>query len=125
MAFAAVAIRVLIVEPHDDTRELYRLWMSSLGWQVVTASDGASATVALGAGDPAVVVSEMRLPDRGVEALLAAAATGGVPVIGLTTAPSNHRRASDARVSVLLMKPCLPDEVVAAIRAVLPPSSGI
>ncbi len=125
MAFTAAAIRVLLVEPHDDTRDLYRLWMARLGWEVLAATDGASAICILGAAPPDIVVTEMRLPDRGEAALLAAAAAAGVPVIGLTTAPRNQRLPfSPALAALVLSKPCSPDEIVTGISALLGSSLG-
>ena len=57
MTFTPAAIRVLLVEPHADSRELYVLGLTMAGFEVFAAEDGASATVAFAAHMPAVVVS--------------------------------------------------------------------
>ena len=62
MNVIAAPIRVLLVEPHADTRELYHLGPTAAGFDVRTADDAASATVAFASHVPTVVVSEVRLP---------------------------------------------------------------
>ena len=121
MAYAAAAVRVLFVEPDADTRDLYALWLSGLGWHVTTAADGAGAAAALLSDRPDVLVCELRLPDRAVAPLLALAHAAGVPVIALTTAPANqHEQVAQSSLAALLMKPIEPDAVVAAIVMLAP-----
>ena len=122
------AVRVLLVEPHDDTRELYDRALTSVGWEVVTAPDGPSANSTFSIYNPTVVVSETRLPDGEEMALLSAFADAGVPVIALTTAPADqHGVFSGVRLSAVIMKPCLPDELVRTVRKVvgLAPDDGV
>ena len=107
-------IRVLLVEPHADTRELYHLGLTAAGFDVRTADDAASATVAFASHAPTIVVSEMRLPGR--SDLLARAGVAGVAVIALTTNPLDHHAVLGPAVVAVLIKPCLPDEIAAAIR---------
>ena len=57
-------IRVLLVEPHADTRELYDLGLTAAGFDVRTADDTSSATLAFASHAPTIVVTETRLPDR-------------------------------------------------------------
>jgi two-component system KDP operon response regulator KdpE len=118
--FSAAPLRVLLVEPHTDTRDLYVLGLITQGFDVVTAHDGASAATAFATHSPTIVVSETRLPDGDEVALLSGFADAGVPVIGLTTAPrSLYYRFRHARLARLLAKPCGADELTAAIHAVL------
>ena len=119
MTFTPAAIRVLLVEPHADSRELYVLGLTVAGFDVFAAEDGASAAVAFAAHMPAIVVSETRLPDMSAADLLAQFSDAGVPVIALTTDPLFRRQARSARLSTVLLKPCFPDQVAAAIRMVL------
>ena len=119
MSCTAAAIRVLLVEPDADSRELYALGLASLGWDVVTAMDGAAASLAFATQRPTVVVSETWLPDGGEVARLRAFADAGVPVVALTTAPAyQHGRFDGMRLSAIVMKPCLPDELAWTIRRV-------
>jgi len=119
MTFTPAAIRVLLVEPHADSRELYVLGLTAAGFQVFAAEDGASATVAFAAHAPAIVVSETRLPDVSDAELLTRFWDAGVPVIALTTDPLSQRHAGSARLSAVLLKPCFPDQVAASIRMAL------
>ena len=117
MNVLAAPVRVLLVEPHPDTRELYRIGLTSAGFDVRTAPDASSASVAFADYAPAVVVSEMRLPGR--SDLLSRVAAAGVAVIALTTDPLDHHAGLGPAVAAVLMKPCLPTEVAAAIREAL------
>ena len=110
-------IRVLLVEPHADTRELYHLGLTAAGFDVRTADDAASASVALVSHAPTIVVSAMRL--AGWSDLLTGFAAAGVPVIALTTDALDHQAVIGPAVAAVLMKPCLPDEVATAIRQAL------
>src|SRR5918999_3868700 len=83
MNTVAAPVRVLLVEPHDDNRELYHLGLTAAGFQVWAANDTTSATDAFAAHAPTVVVCEMRL--LGGTDLLRRFAAAGVPVIALTT----------------------------------------
>jgi DNA-binding response OmpR family regulator len=114
MNVPAAPIRVLLVEPHADTRELYHLGLTAAGFDVRTAADAASATVAFTSHAPTVVVTETQLPDR--SDLLTRFAAAGVPVIALTTSPLDHHAFRAAGAFAVLMKPCFPQEIAAAIR---------
>ena len=95
MNVIAAPIRVLLVEPHADTRELYHLGLTAAGFDVRTADDAASATVAFVSHAPTVVVTEMRRPDW--SDLLTGFAAAGVPVIALTTSPLRSSRLPRSR----------------------------
>jgi DNA-binding response OmpR family regulator len=114
----AAPTRVLLVEPHADTRELYDWGLSAAGFDVHSAADGTSATAAMGTHTPAIVVTETRLAN--LDALLTRCLDSKVPVIALTTNPfSQHYALAAVGIACVLMKPCLPDEVANTIRAVL------
>jgi DNA-binding response OmpR family regulator len=118
MNLPAAPIRVLLVEPHADTRELYDVGLTAAGFEVVTVADMASAMIAFTMHRPTIVVSETRLPDG--SDMLTNLARVGVPVIALTTEPLWERRAFRAAgLTAVLLKPCLPDEVATAIRGAL------
>jgi DNA-binding response OmpR family regulator len=114
----AAPIRVLLVEPHADTRELYDCGLTAAGFDVQTADDSTSATVALTAYRPTIVVSEIRLLN--LRALLTRCSDARVPVIALTTDPIFQPDVFGAvGIASVLLKPCLPDEIAAAIRQAL------
>ena len=116
----AAAIRVLLVEPHADTLELYSFELTGMGWQVIPVTDGGSAARAFASNPPDVVVSAAHLPGEDALALMRAFGEAGVPVIALTTVPpAQHHIYSELRLAALLAKPCLPERLAQAIRHTL------
>ena len=83
-------VRVLVVEDHDDTRELVQAALEELGASVETAASGAEALEAFRAGPPHVVVADIGLPEEDGYALMqrirafAEADGGAVPAVALT-----------------------------------------
>jgi CheY-like chemotaxis protein len=113
-------IRVLLVEPHADTRELYVLGLTEAGYELVNDDDAASATIAFASHAPTIVVSETRLPGQDAADLSAQFSDAGVPVIAFTTAALyQHPASRKVSIVAVLLKPCLPDEVATAIRQAL------
>ena len=55
-------LRVLIIEDHDDTRELYTWCMAAAGWHVEAAADGGEALLLAPTFDPDVIVIDLHLP---------------------------------------------------------------
>src|SRR5215217_7621340 len=53
---------VLIVDDHQDTREMYAYALLADGYEVIQAENGADAIVAATGLLPDVVVSDMRMP---------------------------------------------------------------
>ena len=114
----AAPTRVLLVEPHADTRELYDWGLTAAGFAVQAADDGMSAIAAMAISSPALVVSETRVP--GFDVLLRRCAAAGVPVVALTTNPfSSPETTAVADLAAVLLKPCLPDELTRVVRGVL------
>jgi DNA-binding response OmpR family regulator len=119
MTHTAAVIRVLLVEPHRDTRELYARALIAVGWDVFAAADGISACDALRTLRPSIVVTETWLPEVDAVELLSASADAGIPVIALTTTGSEHDSTPGGMpFAAVLLKPCLPDELVRVVRQV-------
>src|ERR1051325_5623028 len=53
---------VLLVDSHDDTRELYATALQSLGFEIATVGDGAEAYAHARQMHPDVIVTEVWLP---------------------------------------------------------------
>jgi DNA-binding response OmpR family regulator len=113
----AAPIRVLLVEPHDDSRDLYELGLRAHGFDVFAVADAAAAMRACAHHPPTIVVSETRV--RGWSDLLTSMVEKGMPIIALTTDPLFYHQSFRAGPRAVLLKPCFPDEVVAAIRGTL------
>jgi len=115
---------VLIVDDNEDTRRMYAEMLSTCGFRVRLARDGAEAIAA--AGDlPSVIVMDLAMPGlNGWEAtrrLKTTEATKEIPIIVLTGHGLDHYRevAVAAGCDEFLSKPCSVDDLVAAIRRTL------
>ena len=79
-----------------------------------------AATVAVATEPPAIVVTATRSAGPSTVTLLRRCAEAGVPVIALTTAPlAEHEALRAAGARVVLLKPCLPDQLAVAISGAL------
>ena len=79
--------RILIVDDDITFALMLRTWLAKRGFEVETAGSAAAARTALGKGDYALVLSDMRLPDEDGIALLQWMAGEGIaaPVIVMTS----------------------------------------
>lgn len=112
---------VLLVEDHSDTLEMYREWLLYSGFRVVcstSADDGLRQAREL---RPDVIATELALTCRDgcwlCEALRRHPATRAIPVIAITSWASEEYRAR-ARAfgcTAMLLKPAMPDAIVAEI----------
>jgi CheY-like chemotaxis protein len=114
---------VLLVESHDDSRDMYADYLRHCGFTVRTADTTDEGLIR--ASDADVIVTEIRVHGSfdGVELvsrLRDAARTRQTPIIVLTScafAP-DQQRAQAAGCNLFLPKPCLPERLVSEIRAV-------
>ncbi len=117
---------VLIVDDHLDTRELYSQALALHGYETVEASDGFEAWDKANAVLPDVIVTDVGLPRMdGIELtrmLKANGPTSRIPVIALTGfGPSAiSERGGTATFAKLLVKPCAPEVLIAALCALSP-----
>jgi CheY-like chemotaxis protein len=115
---------VLLADDNDDTRAMYGVLLSSNGFRVQLAADGAAALSAAGE-QPDVIVMDLAMPGlNGWEAtrrLKTDEATRHIPIIVLTAHALDHYRdvAVAAGCDAFLSKPCAIEDLVAAIRRTL------
>jgi len=120
---------VLIVEDQDDLRRLYARHLSTSGFHVIEAANGAEAIERASSGNPDVVLMDLSLPVMdGWEAtrkLKADARTSHIPVVALTAhdGAGELERATSAGCNWFVPKPCSPDALITEVRRVL--SGGI
>ena len=117
------SIRVLIINAYDE-REMYAEAFRNRGLDVTTAATAAEGLASVTRRPPDVVVQGMAFGDgNGIDLARALtdrlSATGGALIVisGFTDAPtlaSIRLTGCDA----VLLKPCLPDELLRTIRAV-------
>ena len=115
---------VLLVQPERDDREMYAEFFGRQGWRVIPVSAAHDALRVAPIAD--VIITGILLPGRmdGVEfiaQLKAAERTKRIPVVVLTTCAwdAERERAENAGCAAFLAKPCVPPDLVRAVRRVL------
>jgi CheY-like chemotaxis protein len=117
---------ILIVDDFRDGREMYIKFLRFHGFRVIEASDGQSALNIAGDALPDLVVLDLGLPGLDgweiARRLKTDSWTKGIPVIALTghVFADSQQRARAAGCDAFLTKPCLPDDLLAKIRELLP-----
>jgi two-component system cell cycle response regulator DivK len=115
-------MRVLLVEDHDDSRELFVTFLSSHGFMVETAVTGLQAIDKATASPPDVIVLDLELP--GMDGWAAArrlredTSTKHVPIIAVSghAFPRHEARAEDAGCDAFIAKPFLPTQLLELIQ---------
>ena len=117
------AVRALIVDPHDDTRELYREALEGDGLMVTHAATLGEGLHIVVTEHPAVVSTELRFEDGdGLEFcrhLRASADTSHIPIV-IVTAETRPARLADAReiANAVFIKPCPPEAYATVMRKI-------
>ncbi len=119
------ATLVVIVEDDLDTLDLYSLSLRAAGYDVRPARTGGDALELMRQVRPKIVVTDLTLPDlAGVPLCLAITEAGRTELEALIVVSGSadqdllsRVRAAGARE--VLVKPCLPTELEAAIRRAL------
>ncbi len=116
---------VLFVQPERDDREMYAEFFRHQGWRAIAVSAADDALRVAPTAD--VIITGILLPGQmdGVEfiaQLKSDERTTSIPVIVLTTCAWNaeRERAENAGCDLFLVKPCLPADLLSAVRRVLP-----
>jgi DNA-binding response OmpR family regulator len=115
----------LIVDRDPDTRHLYAEYLRQSAYEIEEAEDGREALAKAIMRPPDVIVTETRLP--GIDGyslcrlLREDAATHHVTIVVVTgdAFAADTNRAMAAGADVVLVKPCLPENLVATIRRLL------
>ena len=117
---------VLLVEDDPDGRLAYTEWLADAGFRVIAAHNGLQALERAFDHRPDVVVTDLNIPGiDGYELtrrLKQDPRTSDVPVLAVTgyaAFAADPGRARRAGCDAVLPKPCSPDELEAAIRALI------
>jgi two-component system, cell cycle response regulator DivK len=116
---------VLVADDDQDTRELYRACFDTSGYQTAEAGTGSQAIVSAVEIVPDVLLSDYLLPDLdGVTVagrLKDDPRTSGIRILMVTAYgnPDLDRRAADAGIERVLLKPCLPQAVLREVSRVI------
>jgi CheY-like chemotaxis protein len=112
---------LLIVDPHQDTREMYAEFFRHSGFDVVTVDNADAALAHAPKVDLVVTGILLRGETDGVQLvrrLRDGAPTANLPIIVLTACalPPQREIAEEAGCDAFLAKPCLPDVLLREVR---------
>ena len=116
---------VLIVDDFDDARDIYEQYLTFKGYRVLTAASGAEAIAVARAERPSVILMDLRMMAMtGTEAMKVLRldpAFSQVPIVAFTAHALDEEKtiALAAGFDGVIPKPCLPDELMAAIDRLL------
>lgn len=116
---------ILLVEDHEDNRNIYRTILEHFGFDVLVASDGAQGIRLAGEGCPDLILLDIDIPVfDGLEVarqLKASTGTARIPIVALTaySQPEDRERAQQAGFDGYLAKPVSPRTVLAEVRRFL------
>ncbi|MEO6213889.1 MAG: response regulator [Vicinamibacterales bacterium] len=122
----------MLVEDHTDTRQMYVEFLRA-HYEVTEACDGIAALESVRAHLPDVIVTDLALPRMDgfelVARIRAEERTAKLPVIALSgySGPEHQARVQAAGTTLVLLKPCMPDALLEALKQVLverPPTSS-
>jgi two-component system cell cycle response regulator DivK len=121
--------RILVIEDHEDNRQILRDLLNSAGFDMIEAEDGAAGVAAAVAHRPDLILMDIQLPIMdGYEAtrrIKADANLSATPIIVITSyaLSGDEAKASAAGCDAYVTKPYSPRELLARIRAFLPAAS--
>ena len=113
---------VLIVDDHEDTRQMSLLVLKSQGFRAFAAKGGDAAFVRACEEQPDVIVTDLAMPDGDgwqlIEKLATDPRTKEIPVVMLTACATEsvRWRAQSERLAAFFFKPCAPDLLAAELR---------
>jgi CheY-like chemotaxis protein len=119
------AARVLIVEDFADSRDMYVEFLTANGFDVSAAEDGLAALESIQGSQPDLVVLDVALPKLDglsvLRRLRADLRFVSLPVLTLSASlgADYQRIALAAGATEALEKPCLPEELLAAVQKAL------
>jgi DNA-binding response OmpR family regulator len=114
--------RILVVDDEANIVELVSLYLEREGFQVESASDGASAYEQIRENEPSLVVLDIMLPEMdGFEVCRKTRARSEVPIIMLTARDEDFDKIVGLELGAddYLTKPFNPRELVARVKAIL------
>jgi len=121
------AARILIVDDELSLRRLMRLYLTKAGFTVAEASTGPEALAAFRRGNVDLAIVDVMLPEvDGFEVVRQARRSSSIPIILLTARGEEASRVAGLELGAddYVVKPFLPHEVVARVRAQLRRARG-
>lgn len=116
---------ILLAEDFEDARELYRDYLEFSGFAVQTANNGQEAIDQALLLQPDIILMDASMPVldgwQATRELKRNPATKHIPILALTAHAFDdaRREAKNVGCDGFVTKPCLPDDLVIKVRAVL------
>ena len=116
---------VLVVDDHEDTRQMSLLVLKSQGFTAVAADGGDVGFVDACERRPDVIVTDLAMPDGDgwelMQRLSADPRTKDIPVVMLTACATEtvRQRARAEGVAAFFFKPCAPDVLADELRRLI------
>jgi CheY-like chemotaxis protein len=121
MAWAGLVASVLVVEDHEDLRDMLAVLLETEGFEVLTAQNGAEALEQLRDRHPSLILLDLMMPvmagDEFRRRQLADPRLRDVPVICMTAAHDGADRAKRLRAVAFFQKPVDFDGLIGAVHA--------
>jgi CheY-like chemotaxis protein len=125
MATPARSPLILIVDDNAESRRLYALYFEAAGFRVDEAGQGFQGIDKAFKLSPDVILMDLIMPAldgwETMRLLKGRARTRTIPIIALTgdTREDDLKLAKNAGCNALLLKPCLPEVVLAQVQRLL------
>ena len=116
---------ILLVDDFDDALDIYATYLRHKGYQVEVATNGLDAVTRAGQLLPDLILMDLRMPGLdgtgALKRLRLDPRFGATPIIALTAHALDEQRyeALAAGFDAVIAKPCLPDDLEAAISSFL------
>jgi CheY-like chemotaxis protein len=113
---------ILVVEDHDDTREMVEALLSAEGYAVITAENGRRGLEQLRHARPCLVLLDLTMPVmtgwefRRAQLSLDDSALASTPVLLLTALPDAQAVAQQLRADGVITKPLDFDRLIETVR---------
>jgi CheY-like chemotaxis protein len=113
---------VLVVDDHEDTRQMSLIVLRNQGFHPVVAEGCEAAFVSACEALPDVIVTDLAMPDGDgwdlLHRLSSDQRTKEIPVVMLTACATEsvRQRAENSGVAAFFFKPCAPDVLAAELR---------
>jgi two-component system, cell cycle response regulator DivK len=117
--------RILVVEDHEDNRQILRDLLASAGYEMIEAGNGEAGVAAAAAEHPDLILMDIQLPILdGYEAtrqIRANPALTDIPIIVVTSyaLSGDEEKARAAGCNAYVAKPYSPRQLLARIRGFL------
>jgi CheY-like chemotaxis protein len=116
---------ILLVDDNEDGLDMYREYLTYRGYRVVLARSGAEAVVQARTHRPDLILLDVRMPGMtgtdAMQTLRADSTFQDTPIVALTAhaLEAERKEALAAGFDDWIPKPCLPAELVIAVKRIL------